>query len=88
MFKSSRPWYKPIWRNWLVPKVQGRGHGGPSDFFPLLGTLWGTLFGASRAKDVSLLSPPPPRQGVWAATATVTLVRRESGDLHCCMLTP
>ena len=32
--------------------------------------------------------PPPPRQGVWAATTTVTVVRRESRDLRCCMLTP
>ena len=33
--------------------------------------------------------PPPPRgQGVWAATTTMTLVRRYSGGLHCCMLTP
>ena len=59
-----------------------------NECFTGLGTLWGTLFDAGRA-EVSLCStPPPPRQGLWAVTTTITLVRRQDGGLRCCVLTP
>ena len=38
-----------------------------------------------RAEEKSSMAP---RQGVWVATTTIALVRRWSGGLRCCMLTP
>ena len=75
---ASRDWHPPemVIRNANRSKSPHR-----------LGTLWCTLFGVRRAKEVSLLSTPPVA-GVWAATTTVTLVRRDSGDICCCMPTP
>ena len=52
---------------------------------PIASEAWAPSLVPGHAKEVV---NGPPWQGVWAARSTMALVRRYSGGLCCCMLTP
>ena len=75
------------------PKRYLAGLGTPIRFYwVLLGIRYVPLWCDGHSKEcISLLSSSSyglPWQGLWAATTTIALVRRWSGGLRCCMLTP